>query len=1530
MRASNRLLPSKWFSIVLGLCAACLVSTQLEAQVTPADGNGAGGGSIAQASYTTSGSYFNRELGTPLRFSYHSEGYGTETGVVSLGTMKVFNLDGAAWFLDGQGTMSEDWGGGFNAGIGYRELVNMSHGFDPERILGASFWTDGQNSKADNFFTQLGFGLESLGESYDVRLNGYFPLERTKIGPAELIDFDTVTFAGNRLFAGLERFTTDVAHSVMDAEVAKRIDNLDAWAIAGVYHVGGGGADDTGYRLGVRGYAVPDLAITLQVTDDDIYHTNVMVGLTWFVGRTHTGNANVGTIVDRFREPVWRNDFIATTSFQTVQGAGGPLTDADNNELFNFIHVNSNADPGGDGTFENPFNNLVEAEAAQAEGAYVYVHGGSVLDGTETFTLLDNVKFWGEGTNEFGDVILHLVDSVERGTLTLPETSPGARDLQSPTINIGAGVTDFLVLADNNNVNNFEFNGGENVIVGDGINAPQLANLDINNPSGTAINFTDITGTAVVDNTVTITQANRGMLIHGGNSGMNINARITNSDGSSLVIEDRTGGTIAFGGSILDTDGTVDINDDGVVDADDADVDTADAIVITGSTGNTIVNFTQTLDLDENLGINVDAGGFRSLFIDNNRQTTTITFADLRATSSGTAHTIEMQDGGTLTINDSDNDSLIANTGTGDAFNNVGNAAANFDSTITINADIENSGGGNAVDISARDAGNVTFGGEITDTDSDGILLTGNSGGTISFNDQVTTTTTGTGNGVTITGGSDATYNFTDVDITTTSGTGFLMTHGGILTVNPSANETNSISTTTGQALVLDGTAAAAGDQLAIGAGGVEFSTINVTGATADAIVLREVEGTGQVVLGSGDDPGDGGTVTTVGTASGIVIDNANNVVVNNIEFNKSGTGQAVSIINQTNNSTVLFSGVDVNATGAANGVVVGSTSVPADGNEDGATVTFTELVVDAENGNAVTVQNNTGGTYIFNDLDASTSGTGNAVHIAANSADTIVTFNGMDLDATGAGGGFVATGGSELRVTGETSVDTTTGVGVSITGMNIGATGAQFDTVNVTDGATNGVALTNLTGTGTVTIGSGSNAGDGGTITSAGTAILVDNADNVAITRMTVANGATAGNGLVIQNQDGGTVNVNGLTSTTSTGAGIVAQNNTGGVAVYTSSNIDVTGSGDGVRLTNNTGATNTFNGLDVDATSGTGFLASGGGTVAATGTNTVSTTTGVGVNMNGVEIGAGGFNLASVDVTNGTTNGVVLTNLTGGQYRQGTGTGTNGAGGTLNTAGNTIVLSGVSDAIFNDVTANATDAGARGALVTHTVTTQATIIFDNFTSTGVAGGGPGIEVIDNGTGELDFTLRNESEIDMTLANTAALLFTAGNSAGVVDLRVTDNILTTDNNAAFLANVNAGTGGVQFLITGNEMSNNSATLGAMQLNVGAARTVNATVGGQGLDPANGNTFANNNATGIAFIAVTTGGSSRINLDLQNNTANSGNTVDYQLGITNGVFGVVDRDATFNDTRNTGNVAPAPGNVEADFLDLNGPLIQVD
>ena len=67
------------------------------------------------------GSYFSQDLGTILRLRYNTESYGqTGHGNFDVGTMQVVSFDDSVAFFDGQVTMNEVQGVGFNLGLGYR------------------------------------------------------------------------------------------------------------------------------------------------------------------------------------------------------------------------------------------------------------------------------------------------------------------------------------------------------------------------------------------------------------------------------------------------------------------------------------------------------------------------------------------------------------------------------------------------------------------------------------------------------------------------------------------------------------------------------------------------------------------------------------------------------------------------------------------------------------------------------------------------------------------------------------------------------------------------------------------------------------------------------------------------------------------------------------------------------------------------------------------------------------------------------------------------------------------------------------------------------------------------------------------------------------------------------------------------------------------------------------------------------------------------------------------------------------------
>ena len=123
------------------------------------------------------GSFFSQELGTLLRLQYNTKSYGQyQEGNLDIGTMQVVNFDDATAFFDGQVTLNDVNGPGYNLGLGFRWLDYVPFMWEPDRITGVSVWADGTHTEAGNFFPQVGVSYESLGDIWDVRVNGYLPV----------------------------------------------------------------------------------------------------------------------------------------------------------------------------------------------------------------------------------------------------------------------------------------------------------------------------------------------------------------------------------------------------------------------------------------------------------------------------------------------------------------------------------------------------------------------------------------------------------------------------------------------------------------------------------------------------------------------------------------------------------------------------------------------------------------------------------------------------------------------------------------------------------------------------------------------------------------------------------------------------------------------------------------------------------------------------------------------------------------------------------------------------------------------------------------------------------------------------------------------------------------------------------------------------------------------------------------------------------------------------------------------------------
>ncbi|MFC3326535.1 beta strand repeat-containing protein [Mesorhizobium cantuariense] len=617
------------------------------------------------------------------------------------------------------------------------------------------------------------------------------------------------------------------------------------------------------------------------------------------------------------------------------------------------------------------------------------------------------------------------------------------------------------------------------------------------------------------------------------------------------------------------------------------------------------------------------------------------------------------------------------------------------------------------------------------------------------------------------------------------------------------------------------------------GATGIAFDIRNATGTTtlANLNVTTASTGTG-IVFGGASGPqgtiigtnvdvtgGAGGGIKVIGGDAAIGFDAASFVGVPG-----TSTGTAVTITGRSGGS-FGFAG-SVVANGAASGISVSGATAAN-------TVSFTGAV----------------------GLGTVSTLTGTAVSINNNATASTVSFSNLGIVTNGTTG-FSASNGGTVNVTTGT-VNSTGAQAIALNG--IGA-GVNFTSTTST-GGTNNVGLANVTGT--VSLGSGALSG------ATGVAFLVGGG-TANISYAGSVTKATAGNIVDISGVTGGTVALSGaLSATGGVDNGIDVHSNTGGTFNFSGATKTLTtGANSAVSLINNTNAAINFTGggLVINTTSGTGFNATGGGTLTVTGGgNTISTTSGVAVNMDTVAVAAGGVTFASTDKNAfGGTNAVILDTVTG--------TGTIDLGtGALRGGG----VTGINGAVIRigDGLGTAGSGGTAGFTYAGTITT---------------GSGEGVDIRDRAVGAGNITLSG------TITHNAggdAGLFLDGNRAGTITFSgasksiasgSANGVNLTDNTGATINFTNGGlaittTSGVGFNATGG---------GTVSVQ-GSGNTIASIAGGTALNVAN----TTIGGSGLTFQSISTNGA--VNGILLNNTGAGGGLTVTGVGATAGSGGTI-------------------------------------
>jgi hypothetical protein len=340
-----------------------------------------------------------------------------------------------------------------NAGIGGRYLSEKN-----QRIFGANIYYDYRHTKHhSNSFNQIGIGFESLGTSWDLRANGYIPLNYSKhqfVGEGKFEKFEQHQFIiSDRI---------EFAMAGADAEIGALLGCLRKWdiyAAAGPYYFKGKKNDRAaaGGKIRLTALTSDIVKIDLMASYDEVFkgRVNGQLSIALPIGARSTGfrsssqkcnqSCALKHVRMRIMEPVERQEIIVLDRKHQSHGAINPLTDRPYHVLF----VDNTANSDGQGTFEAPYNTLSAAESASEPNEIIYVFAGN---GTSTglnkgFVMQDGQQLLGSG-------MVHMLPNGDKDPFVVP-----ALTKNSPIIT--NNLSRVITLANNNTVSGFHIDAPE-------------------------------------------------------------------------------------------------------------------------------------------------------------------------------------------------------------------------------------------------------------------------------------------------------------------------------------------------------------------------------------------------------------------------------------------------------------------------------------------------------------------------------------------------------------------------------------------------------------------------------------------------------------------------------------------------------------------------------------------------------------------------------------------------------------------------------------------------------------------------------------------------------------------------------------------------------------------------------------------------------------------------------------------------------------------------------------------------------------
>ncbi|MFO0870252.1 MAG: inverse autotransporter beta domain-containing protein [Pirellulales bacterium] len=307
---------------------------------------------------------------------------------------------------------------GANAGLGFRTLLP-----DVDKLFGMSVWYDRDNGHTFQY-DQLGGSWELLGENWDFRTNCFFPLGSRNRLIYEQFDYVNPSYLGRNIFLGTVDRARELALRGADLELGYRVPNVDGLRVYGGYYYYQG--EEVGAAHGARVRATYQFSDAIEasyiLTDDRLFGTNNVFSVTlkW------PGVAAPRTAVypeERLNILTQRHDRVVAKVSQTREQIFAQ--DRFTGKRIDVVHVDDDAAPGGDGSYEHPVSNLADASGQATTDSILFVRSGTYTDG---IVLSNGQRLLGDGLAATNP---HMVSSLQ-GVFELPEQTSNPLPILNP------------------------------------------------------------------------------------------------------------------------------------------------------------------------------------------------------------------------------------------------------------------------------------------------------------------------------------------------------------------------------------------------------------------------------------------------------------------------------------------------------------------------------------------------------------------------------------------------------------------------------------------------------------------------------------------------------------------------------------------------------------------------------------------------------------------------------------------------------------------------------------------------------------------------------------------------------------------------------------------------------------------------------------------------------------------------------------------------------------------------------------------